>query len=888
LVKPLEREIMKKVVEGWYPSMPPEHSDFVSRFADGYVRLALLTANAVVKDPTLNVGVLLSQEEIRGFLQKMLGSEEHTALWVVAALSTVGWTDDRAAEGEAIAKHFEMSWNSVRSSVDAFHRRFGIAPRGGRYRYISPEPLGTLLAVEVWTTWPDLMRTLPECLPSDESRDAYYERLSSIASLPQAREYSREELSGFFHLEDLIDVWSVRRWSALAAADNAMAARNLYRALKDATLEDRRRIVDRARREMVWNLVRLSWSSSSFRDAIRSLALLAEAENETWSNNASGEFVARFQMYLGGTSVPYLERLEVIDELLAEDRPALVGLCVKALAQIANQMPTRVNAGPASDELPEKEWWPTGKEPLECFEAAAQRLVKIANRGIAGLGPTLLKAAERLLSMLRQSIVRESVTGFFDAIRSAYPETREPLRRMIAVVISRENKYDKDLTLDDQAALETLHARFEDSSLDARLQQYIGPATWDRDDTPDLGPLAGELLADPAALERNWPWLTSGEAADAWRLGEALAALDSSARLAESLPMALGGGSDFRLLAGYADARHKALGDAWYDEWITSLYGIEPKPIVLLFDLACRCGLTPATGGRLISLLREEPVGSAIVGRLGFAPWTDSISFEILEPLVKALVDTEHLAASLSIVQRRIASRPGETDRWRSIARSLVTTPGLIKSEVTVSYMWMELASALIADYPHEIASAIFCAQADKGSDSWFIEHSQAVQVLFSCTERDPAGVWLALQSHLSPPYDAYLFAIGFPHGVIDRLPQDTVLAWIAEDPPERASLISKFALKDFSSDASFASRLLDIYGDDDRVGAAFLSEYMSGTWWGDASAHWKELAVSLEKIAQQTKLPNLRRWAASSAKSLHNMAERDKLREEEQGLRRL
>ncbi len=87
-----------------------------------------------------------------------------------------------------------------------------IAPRGGRYRYISPTPLGIHLAVEAWTTFPDLLKSLPGALPSDGARDAYYERLQSIASNPQAQHFAREVLAFFFRLDDFIDVRVVHRW----------------------------------------------------------------------------------------------------------------------------------------------------------------------------------------------------------------------------------------------------------------------------------------------------------------------------------------------------------------------------------------------------------------------------------------------------------------------------------------------------------------------------------------------------------------------------------------------------------------------------------------------------------------------------------------------------
>jgi hypothetical protein len=185
-IRPLERQVMFNVVRGWYPEMPLEHADFVARFADGYVRLARLAANAVVQSPTMDVRGLLGRDEIRGFLDGMLGSGDRRALYVVAVLATVGWTEDKQNVGEAIARHFDVDWNWVRACVDDFDRRFGIVPRGGRYRYISPTPLGIHLAVEAWTTYPDLLKSLPVVLPSEAARDAYYQRLQSIASNPQA------------------------------------------------------------------------------------------------------------------------------------------------------------------------------------------------------------------------------------------------------------------------------------------------------------------------------------------------------------------------------------------------------------------------------------------------------------------------------------------------------------------------------------------------------------------------------------------------------------------------------------------------------------------------------------------------------------------------------
>ena len=55
-VQPLDHKPMTDVVSGWYSGMPREHVDFVVRFADGYVRLARLAADAVMRNPSIEIG----------------------------------------------------------------------------------------------------------------------------------------------------------------------------------------------------------------------------------------------------------------------------------------------------------------------------------------------------------------------------------------------------------------------------------------------------------------------------------------------------------------------------------------------------------------------------------------------------------------------------------------------------------------------------------------------------------------------------------------------------------------------------------------------------------------------------------------------------------------
>jgi hypothetical protein len=869
--------------------MPAEHVDFVVRFADGYVRLSKLAADAVARDPGIDVRGLLDRDEIRGFLNGMLGHGDRRPLHVVAVLNSIGWVDDKQVEGLAVSKHFGLDWNDVRSSVDEYHRRFGIVPRGGRFSYISPIPLGIHLAVEAWSTFPDLLSSLPSALPTEGAKDAYYERLQAIASNPQAKSFAREELAHFFRLIDFIDVRSARRWSALSAADPIQAVRNLLTALRQSSPEERLKIEDGSRREIVWTLVRLAWRRETFFDATKALALLAEAENESWSNNSTSEFIGKFQVFLGGTSVPYVERLLVLDDLVAENRVVINRLAINALARIGDRQAFRTNSDPLTGELPEIEWRPsTGSEHFQCILAALQRLTSLTELADYALKDSLFAAADNLAMFLRDRLVRPIIERYFEAVLRAYPDAREELREIVSQIIVHERKYWKDLSPEELEELYAIHARFEDSSLKGRIRQYVGTPSWDRDEEPDLLPLAKDLLESRGVLQEEWPWLTSGNAGEAWRLGEALAQIDNEKVLASELQLIPDTGRDNRLLCGYIrECRHQ-LGDDWYNAWFDTLISTGKQTNNLIFEIARNCGFTPAVSHHISAIIRTGNVLPETVGQLAYSRLCDELDRVHLFEVLKAMVDYGHKPTALIILVEIIKSGERDLALWNQMALDIITTPGLINKDQTSGYYWKILALKYAKDYTTEIAAAIMKEQSDGSAAGRFLRYSELLEVLHACAKINPEAVWYALLPYLSSRMKAYRFAIGFPRGVIELIPQKQVLAWIAEQPDERAAIVAKLAEKDLTDDNNISSKILGAYGDRAEIASAFYSEYVTGSWSGPSSVHWEKLAESLNEVARHTKLPKLRKWADDASHGISRMAEQERQNEEEEELRRI
>jgi hypothetical protein len=885
-VLPLEPEQMRGVVCAWHPAMLREYVDFVIRFSDGFIRLARLAADAVAKDPSVDVRQLLSLHGIRGFLDQMLGTENRKHLYVVAVLSSVGWTGDVQVEGEAIARLFGWPWNDVRASVEEFHRRFGIAPRGGRYRYISPKPLAIYLAVEAWNTFPDLLKRLPSELPTEGSIRAYDDRLQTIASNPQAKQFSSEQLRVFFSIEQLIDARSANRWSAFAAADPALAAKQIARILEREEIASRLKIIGEARRTIVWTLVRLAWKPAAFHDAVLALAFLAEAENETWNNNATGEFRARFSVLLGGTSLDYSSRLTVIDRLISLNRPTLLKLAAAALSVVGSDHGSRMETSNLGDEPRQPEWRPaTGGENLECVEQATARLTVIASLPTADIAAELVAAADNLAMLLRPAQTRPLVLKFYEAVRKTYPQTREPFRRIIESILHREKEIWKELGTNDIRELEEAHTAFEDSSLPARLQQYVGQASFIKSEQPDLHPLADELLLDPSLLATHWPWLTSGQAADGWRLGSILGTRDTTGALEGIFGVLANRGPDLRMLSGYVSGRLQAAGRDWFDEWISAQMRRDPDDFQLLFEVTARTNPTVKAAQLLEAALRTGKVDPRMVGQLAYGNWSAEIPIDVLKDLLTTLADSGYEETALAILFQRMRNMPVEVNAWDDLALRFVTTPKLIRSGNMVNFYWETVADHIAPRHAPQLAMAIFAAQADRES-RWMAEFSGAKKVILHLIEFDAAGVWEALKPHLESRADALMFTIGFPRSVIDKVPTANVLDWISEKPEERASIVAHLVGKDFSTDETLASQVIGKFGHLEPVSSSFFSNLISGMFSGAASAHWTALSTQLLQVSARTRLPQLKFWTDNAAESLKRMAEQEKQQEEEEQLR--
>ncbi|MFC2132888.1 hypothetical protein ACFLRG_03720, partial [Bacteroidota bacterium] len=86
------------------------------------------------------------------------------------------------------------------------------------------------------------------------------------------------------------------------------------------------------RRNLVWVLEKLCFDTRTFSESIKILFSFAVAENETWSNNATGQLLQLFNVHLAGTEVDLVERWKIIDWGLKQKTPEYRVLALKAMS----------------------------------------------------------------------------------------------------------------------------------------------------------------------------------------------------------------------------------------------------------------------------------------------------------------------------------------------------------------------------------------------------------------------------------------------------------------------------------------------------------------------------------------------------------------------------
>jgi hypothetical protein len=794
--------------------------------------------------------------------------------------------------------------------------------QGDNFLYITPRALHIKLWIDWWNQHGasiDVNELVPKLTP--QMRQWFGEMIEYAEATPVSKQLVGKLLGpqGLYANAQWLNTREGGRFFfSLSLADPPGALRLLERTIgkmdRDALLK-----FDTGRRDVIWALEGLALYNDLFKPSAKLILSLAEAENETWSNNATGIFAGLFSLGYGelaSTSLAPEYRLPILTAALKDnERRAKIALTafetalsIQSITRLGNDQPFRLKQQITR-------WTP--KTYGEWFDAFRLYWHTLKN-SLKSLSPLLREnGIEILLSRTRGLLAVESLRGdILDTLSelSALPDIDR--RKIISTVEIILNYDGAGLPENVVSRLVALRDEMVGVSFHSRLQRYAGmdllQDQFDRDGKEstrtekDVRELAGEALTAPEKLRSELNWLVTQEARNGFKFGYTLGRLDTECRAWPDIRdayFAAGDNAHDYFIGGYL----RAVFEREPKNWETIIFEIaeEAQKPEYLPGLVWRSGMSNGVAELILQLaeagkIPPENLGVFSMGR-GSEPLSDAMFAKWLDFLVSVgsfpASSTALNLASMGVLGGRVLTA--------AQLEKVLTQPALFErersgSDVMLSHHWLQLSRALIK-LDRSAERIVLRNFIDNIGNSGAVTASlgpEGDRFLDELVSKNPSDTWRIVSQYIKPPMDVRGFAItrwlrgdigfdGRNPGPMRHIPRKEIWSWIKADPEARAAYVANMAPKDFTVGAWKGGLIREIlcrFGDSEKVQSAVFANFFTGGWGGPASSHYATEKETLTELKSAETDPNALRWLNNAIVAVENNLEAAKIEEEARG----
>jgi hypothetical protein len=710
---------------------------------------------------------------------------------------------------------------------------------------------------------------------------------------------------------------------AIAQAKPKAALRHFAAALGAETVEDRCELMGDARRIAVDRLEQLAVPAETFFEVAECLLLLAEAENENWSNNSTGVFISLFGLGHGPVAASELSPISKIDylrKLLRSEVPFRRKIAVKALGESLDPFMSRASIDEVIGlrRLPDR-WNPKTYEELYDAYAAHVNLLEEAVDYLPAV--EAIDAAKAILSYVRTLILigplAKTILEFLRRA-AAMPALRE---QCIEVIVATLHYEGKELPEAVKSELHVIRAELTESSFSNKLRRHAGmKLVEDHFDTeggysdtagPELIQLAAEAVADPGMLTPELAWLVTDEAKNGFQFGQLLGQADdlklwplifSAWRIAGEYR------SDF-FIGGYLSAWHFKKRDLWEKIVEDLLANTEIRSSAV--GLVWRSGMSDRIANTLLAMGKQGDIDPKVFRLFIYGGVVNQLPLEVLEGIVDLLLEYDDPSApnaAMEILDSRLRGHADElrilSTRIEQVLNSEVFVEGAKSKHLNnmLLFHWNQMAIRLLDFDPYTGAKLAVRCIANFGNVNSITAgfRPEPLKFLSKAARAKPDVVWPAIAHRL----ETQRKEIGTWHLLnwfrggrsrreadepgLSAIPASVVFEWVDVDARDRAWLLAEHCPPLISmpdEPATFARRMLERYGAIENVRRSLHANNFSEGWSGPTSEHYRRKLVALNAHLEVETNDNVRVWLMEHrerlARSIEVEVERE-LRESE------
>ena len=857
-----------------------------------------------------------------------------SVLRYLALFKQFGFKGNVSHEFSAISEIVENAFPSItrqrfRKIVLDLKKR-GIL-KGNYTLHITPKAFHIKLWLEWWENYYDEDFDFTKLMQgfSQELHNWFCDMFRYAAESDEAIKIVKQLLgpNGPFQSDAFLMHLSSRFFLALTDADPASALECLKQTIEKCDKETLLQFTDR--RNVVWALEKIAVWETLFPDAARLLLALGEAENETWSNNASGVFAGLFSLAydpLAPTAASPEKRFPILKEAFESDSKAQRLLALKA-CEVALQPMDRWRRTIVTEyqglRKPPKLWKPkTYGDLWNLYRQVWQLLFEQVE---------LLPIDERneAINILLEQVhwlgeIRSLSNMVIDTIRKLAKNPFVDNRLLIKTVVEFLHYKGKDISNKMQQHWEQLEDELVGPDFHSMMERYVGMSlridlvgengNYLEQGHPKIHDLAQQAIDNPELLEPELHWLVTTEAYNGWAFGYQLGKKDDGfvllSILLDAQRKAGNNGSAF-FLGGY----FRSIFESDITKWEIQLDTLvqDPKLNKLILELTYRSGLTDKAGLRLLKLAQKSVinvinfhyfVGGNIIANLSENVFTEWIKFMLSAPDELAvsvalklyyhyyIYEKEELTLPIDLTFQ-LLSRPASYENLNS---------NMLNSSMTGPY-WSEIGKAFLRIDPKKGLELVKHVLEHFGKDGTIFGtfSSETHSVLTEVTKQYPAEVWKHVSKYLEtgPDFECPFFLekwlkgkgswdmtiLDENDGALTLIPQEKIWKWVDKDLENRAWYLAyRIVPKTLSVEkwkTSLARAILVQYGEREDVRNNLRANYSTGSWKGELSLHLDQKREKLLHIKECENNVNVIRWIEKYIEILEKGIEDAKISEE-------
>ena len=931
---PLEKETVEEILESEYPGLPTLAARRLAEFADGYPHIAVLLAGHAVNEGASEAYFSVPDDSL---MNRLIGGSApshsdqfRTTKKVLMGLSLfqrIGVAGIGEGEGRWLAGRIGVSWQELQEVLSNEKGRGTV--QGEHFVFVTPFMLRIHLLEEWWrahgltdkATFSEFVSSMPDKERPDLLR-RFFEHFPYVAAAPRGAKFVQEMLAegGVASDYDLLNSdLGGRFFLALTEAEPVSAVRAAERVLSNKSREELLQFHG-GRRAMVEALTRMAVWRELFQPAARLLLALAEAETESWANNASGEFANLFSLGTGQvapTEAPPTERFPVLSEALLSDSPQrrMLGLQACQMGLKAGAFHRAIGAEYQGVRRVPELWqpatygelfdayrfiWKLTTESLGFLDAGekAQAVTVLLSsaRGLTRMGNLVDMVVDTIRDLASDpTIDRKDLIGrtaeilHYDGRRTEV-ETRQKWERL-AEDLSGD---DFSSRMERYVALELLVDHFDEEGQQVDTAQLL------------IEELAVQAIEEPALLGAELYWLVTKRATAGHRFGYELGRRDSEQRLLPNILDAqatAGDDRDLSFLGGYLGA----LAEHNPSEWESLLDRlaqdtVHPEWVV---ELTWRSGkLSERASRRVLSLVGSNISAPEALRMFRYGATVRSLNSEDFSEWIDVLLESDNLSGASTALDLLVMY--GGYNLSKEPARKIVCHPSWFSPPIGSyhpshdAFWWAHVAEALCKHHPDvalELATLMLEHAGEEGTIVKWL-NDEPGQVLNEAIRQDPWAVWQIASSLLGPPIDGRAFVIGqwlrgsemFESGgshILQEVPPHMLWTWADEDPDVRPLRLAGFVPKAMCGphdSPCLARELLLRYGHDQGVRSELRANFSTEGWTGAMSQHLLNKRSWLLGLRNQETNSNVLTWIDEYIAEIEHSVEYFRQVEEREG----